>query len=317
MQTEDSAHTGEPAPRRSWALAIDMLRAVLEGHTYDTVAALHGITRTAVERRIKVVATHVATTTGIEGLNADGATFVRRLRLNRAAVLLALESLGTQEPAHTRDIRLLSDDDITAGALRIRGRSQQPLEDLALFFILLVTGARPLEIARLELRDYLAKDGSIRRNSQIRPEVAITGRARPLFFRSTRLDEALDAYLSLRISGKLGLGIEGEYRGLDPMSRLFLSASGQGFDIRPYGSDGQKRFRCRAIQETYRKLFRYAELKPVTALTARHTVADRLYARGADESQVGLLLGIAERSAVREQFPRHPPTLHALTDDLI
>lgn len=317
MHMEDSAHADEPTPKRPWALAVDMLRAVLEGHTYDTVAALHGITRTAVERRIKAVATHVAATTGIDGLNAEGAAFVRRLRLNREAVLLALESLGTCEPTHTRDIRLLSDEDIAAGALRIRGRSQQPLEDLALFFILLVTGARPLEIARLEMRDYLCKDGNIRRNSQIRPEVAITGRARPLFFRSTRLDEALDAYLSQRISGKLCLGIEGEYRGLDPMSRLFLSASGQGFDIKPYGSDGQKRYRCRAIQETYRKLFRYAELKPVTALTARHTVAERLYARGADESQVGLLLGIAERSAVREQFPRHPPTLDALTDDLV
>ncbi|MCU7370012.1 site-specific integrase [Paucibacter sp. O1-1] len=317
MQTEDSIHVDGPAPKRPWMLAVDMLRAVLEGHTYDTVAALHGITRTAVERRIKAVATHVASTTGIEGLNADGANFVRRLRLNRAAVLLALESLGTAEPEHTRDIRLLSDEDIAAGALRIRGRSHQPLEDIALFFILLVTGARPLEIARLEVRDYLCKDGSVRYNSQIRPEVAITGRARPLFFRSTRLNDALSAYLTLRIADKQGLGTKSEYRDLDPMSRLFLSASGQGFDIRPYGSDGQKRFRCRAIQETYRKLFRYAELKSVTALTARHTVAERLYARGADESQIGVLLGIAERSAVRELFPRHPPTLDALTKDLV
>lgn len=317
MPTEEPSNAGDPALKRPWALAIDMLRGVLEGQTYDAVAALHGITRTAVERRIKAVATHVAATTGIEGLNADAANFVRRLRLNKDAVLLALESLGTQEPTQTRDIRHLSDEDIVAGALRIRGRSQQPQEDLALFFILLVTGARPLEIARLEVRDYLRKDGSVRRNSQIRPEAAITGRPRPLFFRSMRLDEALDAYLSQRISSKLCLGIKGEYRGLDPMSRLFLSASGQGFDIKPYGSDGQKRFRCRAIQETYRKLFRYAELKPVTALTARHTVAERLYARGADESQIGLLLGIAERSAVREQFPRHPPTLDALTDNLV
>lgn len=55
----------------------------------------------------------------------------------------------------------------------------------------------------------------------------------------------------------------------------------------------------------------------MTALTVRHTVADRLYARGADESQVGLLLGIADRSAVREQFPRRLPSLDTLTTDLV
>lgn len=306
-----------PDSQRPWALAIGMLRAVVGGDTYDAVASRHGITRTAVERRIKAVAVHVAATAGIEGLNTDGATFVRRLRMYRDEIIDALEALGTEPPAHERGIRILSDDEIAAGALRIRGRSQQPAEDLALYFILLATGARPLEIARLEVRDYVHPDGSVRRISEFRAEVTITGKARPLLFCSTRLEEALDAYLAARTVGGESLGSAGQYRGLAPASRLFLSASGQGFDIRPYGDGGQRRFRCRAIQETYRKLFRYAELKDVTALTVRHTVAHRLYARGADESQVGLLLGIADRSAVREQFPRRLPTLDALTTDLV
>ena len=55
----------------------------------------------------------------------------------------------------------------------------------------------------------------------------------------------------------------------------------------------------------------------MTALTARHTVADRLYARGADEGQIGLLFGIGDRRAVREQFPRRLPNLDALTRDLV
>ena len=129
--------------------------------------------------------------------------------------------------------------------------------------------------------------------------------------------DALDAYLAERAASAGADADRDRYRGLDPNSRLFLSQSGDGFDIRPYGEEGQHRFRCRAIQETYRKLFRYAELKQVTALTVRHTVADRLYSRGADELQVGLLLGIAERSSVRTQFPRRLPSLDALTDDLV
>jgi predicted transcriptional regulator len=46
-------------------------------------------------------------------------------------------------------------------------------------------------------------------------------------------------------------------------------------------------------------------------------VADRLYTRGADEAQVGLLLGISERSAVKEQFPRRKHTMEELTRDLV
>lgn len=317
MRLQEPTDDTESEQPSSWALSVDMLRAVLDDNTYDAVAAEHGISRTAVERRIKAVAVRVAETTGIEGLNTDGATFVRRLRAHRDAVLEALAALGAPELVPQRSIRILGEDEVAAGAVRIRGRSHQPLEDLALYYILLATGARPLEIARLEVRDYLQADGSVRRSSQIRREVAITGRARPLYFRSARLQEALDAYLADRVRRGLGLGASDAYRGLDPAGRLFLSASGRGFEITPYGEDGQKRFLCRPIQEVYRKIFRYAELKQVTALTVRHTVADRLYARGADESQVGLLLGIAERSAVREQFPRRLPSMDRLTDDLV
>lgn len=53
---------------------------------------------------------------------------------------------------------------------------------------------------------------------------------------------------------------------------------------------------------TYRKLFRYAELRNVTALTARHTFVDR-----------GLLLGISEHSTVHRRFPRPAPALDELT----
>lgn len=310
---DEARHAAEP----SWAVSAEMLRAVLEGHTYEVVATRHGVTRTAVERRIKSVATRLAATAGIDGLNEEGAAFVRRLRLHRTAVLAALEALDDSAMTTDRPIRILTEEEIAAGAVRIRGRSHQPLEDLALYYVLFATGARPLEIARLEVRDYLGPEGLVRRVSEVRDEVAITGRVRPLYFRSARLDEAMSAYLAERRSRMPGLGVEGRYRGLDPFSRLFLSSGGLGFEIKPYGEDGQRRFRCRGIQEAYRKLFRYAEFKHVTALTVRHTVADRLYVRGADESQVGLLLGIAERSAVREQFPRRHPSLDELTNDLV
>lgn len=201
--------------------------------------------------------------------------------------------------------------------LRIRGRSNRPWHDQALFHLLFATGARPLEIARLEVRDYLKPDGSVNRESEMRAEVAIGGKLRPLYFASSKLDELLATYLQERVEQKLGLGELGLFGGLEPRSRLFLSPTGEGFKITRYGGAGQTRFLCRAILETYRKLFRYSELKDVTALSVRRTVISRLYERGADEDQVGLLLGITQRRAVREQLPRRKPTISELVDELI
>lgn len=301
-------------------LAEEMLRAVLSGDTYEEVARKHGITRTSVERRIKALAVSIARRVAVAGLNEDGAAFVRRLRTHREALLEALESLADEELAsapEVHNVRILSDDEITTGARRVSARSPHPLEDLALYYLLLATGARPLEIARFQVSDYLTSSGVVRGSSELRAEVAITGRRRPLHFRSSRLVTAIDEYLAVRVRLGQALGTAGLFRGLDPSSRLLLSPSGRGFEILAYGAEGQRRFRCRAIQETYRKIWRYADFKNFTTLVARHTVADRLYARGADEAQVGLLLGISERAAVREMFPRRLPTLDQLTEDLV
>jgi len=299
------------------AQSVKMLKAVLDGETYEAVAARFDLSRTAVERRIKAVAIHLSQVADIEGLNEDGAAFVRRLRLHREAILDALDGFDPRRPIGPRSNRLVSVDEIHQSAKRIKGRSQQPWHDLALFYLLFATGARPLEIARLEVRDYLQPDGSVRRASEMLAEVAIIHKARPLYFVSSRLDEALACYLDERLHHQQRLGDPKTYRGLDPFSRLLLSATGEGFKITPYGEAGQRRFLCRPILETYRKLFRYAELKDVTALSVRRTVAARLYERGADEDAVGLILGISERSAVRELLLRQKPSIEQLLDELV
>ena len=294
-----------------------MHKAVVRGETYVTVAARVGKSRTAVERRIKTVAAQLSKVAGIQGLNEEGAAFVRRLRLHRDAILMALESFDPTLSCKSREACILSNEEIAQAVLRIKGRSNRPWHDIALFYVLFATGARPLEIARLEVRDYLDADGHVRRESQMRVEVAITRKPRSLYFTSTRLDEVLTLYLQERRALNLGVHTATTYRGLDPDSRLFLSATGEGFKVTPYGKAGQMRFLCRPILETYDKLFRYAEIKDVSARSARRTVVSRLYERGADEDQVGLILGISERSAVRALLSRPKPTIAVLVDELI
>lgn len=307
-----SVQVGETATQ-----SVGMLKAVINGETYEAVAAKFGKSRTAVERRIKTIATEVIRAVDIEGLNEEGVNFVSRLRLHRDEILVALASFEPAVSIRSRENRIVSREEVAQAAQRIKGRSNRPLHDLSLFYMLFATGARPLEIARLEVRDYLEADGSVRRASQMRADVAITGKFRPLHFGSTKLNDTLTLYLQERLTQKLGVLTGDVYRGLDPDSRLFLSVTGEGFKIMPYGNDGQRRFLCRPILETYSKLFRYSELEGVSALSVRRTVVSRLYERGADEDQVGLLLGISERSAVRQLLSKSKPTIAALVDELL
>jgi integrase len=296
--------------------SVAMLRGVIGGRTYESVAGDYGITRTAVERRVKAVAIRLCREVGIEGMN-DGATaFVRRLRERREAILLALEHFEPAVCRAPKEDRVVSAEEMARAVVRIRGRSAQPARDVALFYTLFATGARPLEIVRLRVHDYLQADGEVRRESELPASAAISGKPRPLHFASKKLDVALDAYLAERVVQGHGVSDNPAYRGLDPDSPLFLSATGEAIRIAQHG-EGRRRCLCRPILETYRKLFRYAELEWATPLSIRRTVVARLYARGADEEQVGLVLGISERSAVREQFPRARPSLASLLRDLV
>lgn len=299
------------------AQGVQMLRAVIDGDTYETVAQRFGVSRTAVERRIKSIAIQLTQAVGVDGLKEEGASFVRRLRLHRDAIVTALERFTPATQPSERPARVLSEAEVALGALRIKGRATRTSHDLALYYLLFATGLRPLEVARLEVRDYVNADGSVCRESTLRPGVAINGRSRPLYFTNSRLDEALGTYFHERAQNGHGLGALDRYRGLDPDSQVFLGPSGEPYPITPNGEPGQSRHVCRALLEIYRKLFRYADIKRLSTQSARLTLMSRMYARGADEDQVGLILGIADRSAVREQLPRPKPMLAELLDEVV
>jgi integrase len=294
-----------------------MLRRVLDGSTYAEVAAAFGVTRTAVEKRVKQLARRLSRDVGVPGLSEAGTVHVSRLRGLRAALLDALDRLGEKRAVPAALDVALSGDDVARAAARVRARSALPARDLALFYVLFATGARPLEIARLCVADYLARDGSVRRVSQLPGAASVNGRTRPLFFASRHLDAALDRYLAERRERGQGVAPDEAYRGLDPSSRLFLTNLGTAFEIRVYGPPGQQRFLCRPMIETYRTIFRHAELAGMSPLTVRRIVADRLYERGADEDQIGLILGIGRRRAVRDMYPRRRPPLERIVEDLV
>jgi integrase len=301
--------------------ATTMLTSVLrDGATYREAGAPYGLGRSTVERTIKALVLQVAREQGIPAVDEDALISLTRLRQFREPVLQAVRDYT---PSTTRPKRThLGPEEIASGASRVRKRSENPHRDVALIFVLFCTGAKPIEIARLQVRDYLNRDGSVRARSEIRPEAAVNGRGRPLFFTSSRSCAAIDAYLAERARRQLGVVAASvasdavRYRGLDPLSALFLTETGNHFEVTGRGPD-DRRPTCRLMIATLRLIFKRAGWTGVTSQSARRVVARRLTDQGADGAQVGELLGLSSTRAVRRLLGDQRRPLETLARELV
>jgi integrase len=299
----------------STRLSIAVLKAVLAGETYDVVAATYGLTRTAIEHRVKRLAKLLQRQVGIQGLNPEATGYVHKLRAFRGQVEAAIVRFEAGETAPIAPPLVLSDKDVRTMIYRAGQRSPTALRDMALIHVVLATGARPLEVARLEIVDYLNFDGSVRSCSEMRASVSVNRKVRPLFFRCAPAVKAINAYLEHRLAESGRSPDSGvPYRGFAPSDRLFLNDAGMPYVVHCHEVDGRPRFLCRQMLDTYRKIFKRINIHGMSALTLRRTVACRLDARGADEEQIGLILGITEKQAVRELLPRRPDMVELMTD---
>lgn len=91
----------------SVVVSIAMLKEVIAGKTYEAVATQYGVTRTAIERRVKAVARTICKEVGVDGINADGLAFVRRLRTRRDSIVTALQRY---EPRTSQEKRIRRSD---------------------------------------------------------------------------------------------------------------------------------------------------------------------------------------------------------------
>jgi integrase len=283
----------------SVAKSIQMLKGILGGKTYVAIGQECGLSRSAVEQRVKALARDLQTVVGVVQVDEDDVPTARGMRARKDNYLEALEHYHPQHVVNAREgPRVLTSDDIEHAVAMTRQRSKCGNRDVALLLILFATAAKPLEIARLEVRDYLTADGSVREESLMRAEVAINGQES--FFASTTLVTGLDAYLDERIRRGQGTKTWPKYRGLDPDTRLFLTADGHAMPIKVRAVGDRKHHLCGVILDIYRKTFARAGFKGVSALCARRTAAIRLTERGCDVDQIGAVLGLKERNSVRD-----------------
>jgi integrase len=297
----------------SVARSIQMLEGILDGKSYVAIARESGLSRSAVEQRVKALARDLETVVRVERVDENAPLTVKAMRARKDNYLEALEHYHPRRAAATgKTPRALKDQDIERAVAMIRQHSNCRKRDTALLLTLCSTAAKPLEIARLLVRDYLTDDGHVREESVMRADAAINGKQRPLFFASAKVVAAIDAYLEERVRRGQGTKNPTTYRGLDPESKLFLTGDGHAMPIKVRSLGNRRHYRCGVILDIYRRIFVRAGLKGVSALSARRTMAERLLDRGCDVDQVGAVLGLKERDSVRHLIQNEQEALKPL-----
>ncbi len=199
-------------------------------------------------------------------------------------------------------------------AVKVAGVTGQAKErDVALLWVAYGTGMMPIELARLAIGDYLADDGSVRTDSELRAEIAFNGLARPLYWTNRSVVAAVGAYLESRVRCGYGAGTPGQYRGLDPASPLFLTVDGKPFTFtRRVTPAGAESYSCESLTQIIRRLHTQAGIEAGSALSARRTFGVRLARKGYDLRHIQVALGVQSLSAVKRMVSADPVRLGAI-----
>lgn len=290
-------------PERSLSLLVSVVEG---GRSYKEVASDLGVARTTVERRIKGLLRRLQQAGALGSIRVDWLDSLVAIRRERETIMAAARSHDEAAPPPACQV-VLGADEVAAGARRLRSCCRSANRDIALIYTLLCTGLKTMELALLEVGDYLDENGDVRRVSTLRAEATASGIERPLFFNSSRAVASIDIYLEERIRRRLGTGEPTRFRGLDPKSRLFLTEAGKPFLI-TRRSSSDSRLTSKYLQATLRQAFARAGWVGMTAQQARRQVALSLDRQGADRAQLQELLGLRSTRQVRRliSLPRVP-----------
>lgn len=284
----------EPANLTS---AQAMLRAAAAGISYDQIAAAHGVTKSTVSVRVRRLAHTLQQIVGVLDVDEDASATASLLRSHRHAYLEALEHFRpSAAPTLQHAPTTLTPQQIDMLLTNIGRHSHCPLRDRALVHVLFATGAKPLEIAQLTVQDYLDAGGQVRPESVLRAEITANRADRPLRFDGESLIAAIDTYLAERVNRGQYTLPAASFRGLDPVSRLFLSRDGRPFHVRREPGRPSQAV-CKEIHEIYRRIFSHAGLAGVHTACARRMAALRMQARGASTQEIAAALGLKRAAA--------------------
>ena len=104
----------------SVAKSIKMLKGILDGKTYVVVAQESGLSRSAVEQRVKALARDLETVVGVEWVDEEEVATVKAMRARKDNYLEALEHYRPQRVVNAVKGSPLTREDIERAVVMTR-----------------------------------------------------------------------------------------------------------------------------------------------------------------------------------------------------
>ena len=124
-----------------------------------------------------------------------------------------------------------------------------------------IWGVKAGELSLIEISDILTTRGHLKKKWLLRSEIAFNRHKRELYTEHESLVNYLNAYLLKRYDQNHGVTNSGEYRGLDPDSKLFLDQAGIAFKFSRREAGNKVNLQPTGINSYFKKLINNAGLE--------------------------------------------------------
>ena len=208
--------------------------------------------------------------------------------------------------------KILENRDIT----RLIERNSDKNKELnsALIACASIWGVKASEISRILIDDILDAKGELKKKWVLRAEISHNRYARELYTEHKSLIGYIDIYLNWRVSNDYGTTNLGEFRTLDPESKLFLTDKGEEFKFSRRSSDDKVNLQPTGMNSYFQKLIKNSGISGFTYKDFRNSLAVNMHRDGNGTPRIKKTimsyLGIRSYDAFCKIVNNDPKTLH-------
>ena len=206
----------------------------------------------------------------------------------------------------TQDLRKLID----------RNTEQNAELNAALIAAAALWGLKASELSLVEVGDILTAKGELKRKWILRKEVSFNRYVRELYTEHESLVNYLNRYLEFRVNNRFGTTNIGEYRGLDPASRLFLTDKGKPFNFtrRSAKAEGETNLQPTGMNNYFKRLIKNSCISDLSFRDFRSSIAVNMYREGSSNTRIKKTimeyLGIRSYDALMKILNSDPKSIH-------
>ena len=179
-----------------------------------------------------------------------------------------------------------------------------------------IWGLKSSEMSLIEIGDILTAKNKLKRKWILRKEVSHNGFAREIYTEHESLVKYLNNYLNWRVIQQHHVTNIGEFKSLDPVSKLFLTGRGKPFSFSRRDSSDVLNMQPTGLNSYFKKLIVNSGIDGFTYKDFRNSLAIVMFREGCRitgvKKDIMTYLGIRSYDSLMRTLSADPKTIHEM-----